>query len=68
MPTGSEPQSDVFNQSRVHLEPWGQDDLALLKKLLGDPEMTKHLGGPEQGVTLFKLVFAQEDCNVQNGW
>lgn len=31
----------------VHLEPWGKDDLPLLEKLLGDPKMTEHLGGPE---------------------
>jgi RimJ/RimL family protein N-acetyltransferase len=31
----------------VHLEPWGEGDLPLLRRTLGDPEMTKHLGGPE---------------------
>lgn len=31
----------------VILEPWSEDDLPLLQKLLGDPEMTVHLGGPE---------------------
>ncbi len=31
----------------VHLEPWGPDDLALLERLLGDPVMMAHLGGPE---------------------
>ena len=31
----------------MYLEPWGGDDLPLLTSLLGDPEMTKHLGGPE---------------------
>jgi RimJ/RimL family protein N-acetyltransferase len=31
----------------VRLEPWGKDDLPLLEKLLGDPKMTEHLGGPE---------------------
>jgi RimJ/RimL family protein N-acetyltransferase len=31
----------------VHLEPWAVGDLALLEKLLGDPTMTEHLGGPE---------------------
>jgi RimJ/RimL family protein N-acetyltransferase len=33
--------------SAVHLEPWGPDDLPLLERLLGDPVMTAHLGGPE---------------------
>ena len=29
------------------IEPWGEDDLPLLHRLLGDPAMTEHLGGPE---------------------
>jgi RimJ/RimL family protein N-acetyltransferase len=31
----------------VRLEPWGRGDLELLHKLLGDPVMMEHLGGPE---------------------
>jgi RimJ/RimL family protein N-acetyltransferase len=31
----------------VTLEPWGSGDLPLLERLLGDPKMTEHLGGPE---------------------
>jgi RimJ/RimL family protein N-acetyltransferase len=31
----------------VRIEPWGEDDLPLLVKLMGDPAMTEHLGGPE---------------------
>ena len=31
----------------VHLEPWGAEDLHLLERLLGDPAMMEHLGGPE---------------------
>ena len=31
----------------VRLEPWGEGDLPLLRKILGDPAMTEHLGGPE---------------------
>ncbi|HWD66028.1 MAG TPA: GNAT family N-acetyltransferase [Solirubrobacteraceae bacterium] len=31
----------------VTLEPWGSDDLPLLERLMGDPHMTEHLGGPE---------------------
>lgn len=33
--------------TEVHIEPWGPNDLPILEKLLGDPEMTKHIGGPE---------------------
>jgi RimJ/RimL family protein N-acetyltransferase len=31
----------------VTLEPWGAGDLPLLERLMGDPRMTEHLGGPE---------------------
>ena len=31
----------------VSIEPWGRDDGPLLVALLGDPEMTRFLGGPE---------------------
>jgi RimJ/RimL family protein N-acetyltransferase len=31
----------------VRLEPWGKDDLELVRRLMGDPAMTEHLGGPE---------------------
>ena len=31
----------------VRLESWGEGNLPLLRRTLGDPEMTKHLGGPE---------------------
>jgi RimJ/RimL family protein N-acetyltransferase len=38
--------SDI-NQSRVEIRPWSENDLSLLERLLGDPVMTEHLGGPE---------------------
>jgi RimJ/RimL family protein N-acetyltransferase len=31
----------------VHIEPWGEGDLPLLEKTLGDPEAMTYLGGPE---------------------
>ena len=31
----------------VTLEPWGRGDLPLLERLMGDPRVTEHLGGPE---------------------
>ena len=31
----------------VTLQPWGSGDLPLLQRLMGDPGMTEHLGGPE---------------------
>jgi RimJ/RimL family protein N-acetyltransferase len=31
----------------VLIEPWSKDDLGLLERLVGDPAMMTHLGGPE---------------------
>ena len=39
----------------VRLRPWAPDDLPLLERLLGDPAMTVHLGGPEPKVKLRRL-------------
>ncbi|QBD75122.1 N-acetyltransferase [Ktedonosporobacter rubrisoli] len=40
-------EKDRADANIVHLELWDEGDLALLKKLMGDPAMTEHLGGPE---------------------
>jgi RimJ/RimL family protein N-acetyltransferase len=32
---------------KASIEPWGPGDLELLQRLMGDPVMTEHLGGPE---------------------
>jgi RimJ/RimL family protein N-acetyltransferase len=42
---GDDPEADRLSEYR--LEPWGEDDQPLLERLLGDPAMTEHLGGPE---------------------
>ncbi len=31
----------------VRIVPWGEDDYDLVVKVMGDPRMTEHLGGPE---------------------
>jgi RimJ/RimL family protein N-acetyltransferase len=36
----------------VHLEPWGPGDLHLLEQTMGDAEMTRYLGGPEDAEKL----------------
>jgi RimJ/RimL family protein N-acetyltransferase len=36
----------------VELERWGPGDLPLLERLLGDPVMMEHLGGPESPETI----------------
>lgn len=33
--------------AEVLIQPWAEEDLPLLQKLLGDSEMMQHLGGPE---------------------
>ena len=42
-------QGDVNDRKKfeVGLRPWSDDDLPLLERLRGDPEMNIHLGGPE---------------------
>lgn len=35
------------DQIYVDLRPWAEGDLPLLERLMGDPAMTEHLGGPE---------------------
>lgn len=35
-------------QVEVDLRPWSQDDLPLLERLMGDPAIIEHLGGPEK--------------------
>ncbi len=37
----------MSDRSAARIEPWGEGDLPLLEKLMGDPQMTEHLGGPE---------------------
>lgn len=34
-------------QGTVSIQPWSAADLPLLQKLMGDPAMTEHIGGPE---------------------
>jgi RimJ/RimL family protein N-acetyltransferase len=31
----------------IDIRPWSNEDLPLLERLMGDPAMTEHLGGPE---------------------
>ncbi|GLV55703.1 hypothetical protein KDH_25470 [Dictyobacter sp. S3.2.2.5] len=39
--------NDEIDQHVIQIEPWGKDDLDILKKTLGNPETTRYLGGPE---------------------
>jgi RimJ/RimL family protein N-acetyltransferase len=48
----------------VVLEPWGSGDLPLLERLLGDPAMTEHLGGPESPEQLRERQARYEQLSV----
>jgi RimJ/RimL family protein N-acetyltransferase len=37
----------MTDDNLIQLRPWAEGDLPLLHKLMGDPAMTEHLGGPE---------------------
>ena len=41
-------------EADVLIQPWSESDLVLLQKLLGDPEMTAHLGGPESSEQILR--------------
>ena len=34
-------------QMDIELRLWAEQDLSLLMRLMGDPQMTEHMGGPE---------------------
>jgi RimJ/RimL family protein N-acetyltransferase len=45
-------KGNMSDEDTVRIEPWEEGDLPILEKTLGDPEMTKYLGGPESGEKL----------------
>jgi RimJ/RimL family protein N-acetyltransferase len=47
VPRARLPESPTMREPEIRIEPWGEGDLPLLEKLMGDPAMTEHLGGPE---------------------
>ena len=68
--------------SDVRLQAWGEGDLALLRRLVGDPAMMEHLGGAEDdakiakrqasyalaGSRQFKVVAGGEDAGWVGYW
>ena len=50
-------QAGRATEPSFRIESWDEDDLPLLEKLMGDPAMTEHLGGPESPE---KIVERQE--------
>ncbi|MDQ6820287.1 MAG: GNAT family N-acetyltransferase [Actinomycetota bacterium] len=69
-----------MGRPKIRLEPWGRDDLELLRECVGDPAMMEHLGGPESeqkilerqqryeppGSGQFKIVDQRSEAGV--GW
>jgi RimJ/RimL family protein N-acetyltransferase len=51
----------------VRIEPWGEGDLHLLQKLLGDPRMMEHLGGPESPQKIADRQTRYERMTVDKG-
>jgi RimJ/RimL family protein N-acetyltransferase len=47
----------------VHLEPWSRGDLPLLEKMLRDPGMTEHIGGPEDPESIAQRQIGYEQEN-----
>ena len=51
----------------LRLVPWAEGDLPLLRKLMGDPEMTKYLGGPESEKKLVERQARYERLDPDTG-
>ncbi len=56
------------DSSAVRLEPWGADDLPLLRRLVGDPAMMEHLGGPESEEKIIERQARYERGGNGRGW
>ena len=56
------------DSSAVRLEPWGADDLQLLRRLVGDPAMMEHLGGPESEEKIIERQARYERRGNGKGW
>jgi RimJ/RimL family protein N-acetyltransferase len=57
----------MAEQARVRIEPWAEGDLPLLRRLMGDPAMTEHLGGPESEEKLVKRQRRYEQLDPATG-
>jgi RimJ/RimL family protein N-acetyltransferase len=72
----------VLSAQLVTIEPWGLGDRALLGRVLGDPRMTEHVGGPfsdddldsrnvryaQPGSRQYKVVCDGEPCGYVGYW
>ncbi len=57
-------ESDISDRRVARIEAWGQGDLPLLEKP-NDPEMTKHVGGPESTEKLVERRSKYEKATSQ---
>jgi RimJ/RimL family protein N-acetyltransferase len=71
-----------MSEAVVSIEPWGHGDRALLGRILGDPQMTEHVGGPESeekldsrharyakpGSRQYKVLCDGEPCGYVGYW
>jgi RimJ/RimL family protein N-acetyltransferase len=48
------PLTPDLTHPTVEIRPWSESDLGLLRRLMGDPAMTAHLGGPETSKAIAK--------------
>lgn len=52
----------------VRIEPWDEDDRWLLDRLLGDPAMMEHLGGPEPEQDVLEFEYPPGHMMRCNDW
>jgi RimJ/RimL family protein N-acetyltransferase len=57
---------DIKNQTPVDIRPWSESDFPLLERLLGDPAMTEHIGGPESPDKIRERHRGYCDCHTNN--
>ena len=63
LPVGS---SVTVVATEVALRAWRADDLGLMERLLGDPRMTEHLGGPESPERIRKRLDSYLDVDTKD--
>jgi RimJ/RimL family protein N-acetyltransferase len=51
---GAAPPTSDLSHPTVEIRPWSESDLGLLRRLMDDPAMTAHLGGPESSKAIAK--------------
>ncbi len=47
-----EVETDLSKLRAIRIQPWSEGDIHLLQRLLSDPTMMEHVGGPESGQSI----------------